>query len=72
MKIIMKVAVSGSRDGERWPGKGEQVDLPPDEAADLIAAGLASRPGEGETATAVPRGEQRARSPQPKTAKPKR
>ncbi len=41
MKIRMKVQVSGTRDGQEWPGKGAEVDLPDDEAAQVCAAGLA-------------------------------
>lgn len=41
MKVKMLVAVSGTRDGEAWPARGETADLPDAEAADLCAAGLA-------------------------------
>ena len=41
MRVRMLVAVSGTRDGERWPGKGELLDVPASEASDLCAAGLA-------------------------------
>jgi hypothetical protein len=37
----MKVDVSGARNGVPWPGRGETVDLPGGEAADLCTSGLA-------------------------------
>jgi len=37
----MKVEVSGTRNGKLWPRRGEVVDLPDTEGADLCAAGLA-------------------------------
>lgn len=69
MQIKMNVDVSGMRDGERWPQRGEVVDVPDAEAADLIAAKIAS-PVEnadpvrgarrkGEKATVEPDGEKR-------------
>lgn len=41
MKIRMKLTVSGSRDGQAWPPRGEVADLPDDEAAQLCARGIA-------------------------------
>lgn len=41
MKVRMKVAMSGSRNGRRWPPPGEELDLPDDEAAGYCSAGLA-------------------------------
>lgn len=41
MKVNLKVSVSGLRDGKPWPDRGETVDLPDDEAAQMIAAGQA-------------------------------
>jgi hypothetical protein len=37
----MKTALSGTRDGVPWPPAGDSVDLPDEEAAHLVAAGLA-------------------------------
>ncbi|UPT41774.1 MULTISPECIES: hypothetical protein [Streptomyces] len=57
MRVRMKVTVSGTRDGEPWPEKGGDVDLPDNEAKQLIAAGLAAEPDnepEVEEATAPP------------------
>lgn len=44
MKVTMKARISGTRNGEPWPGIGGSVDLPKDEAEHLIAAGLATAP----------------------------
>lgn len=58
----MKATISGSRNGKRWPAKGEVVDLPNGEAADLCAAGLAEP---------VKAAEERATAPKPETRKRK-
>ena len=42
MKVKMNTQLSGTRDGADWPAPGEVADLPDAEAADMIAAGLAS------------------------------
>ncbi|HVK34447.1 MAG TPA: hypothetical protein VM428_02220 [Microlunatus sp.] len=51
----MKVVISGTRDGATWPEKGGEIDLPDDEAAQLLRDGraepVAVEPVE-ETATA--------------------
>ncbi len=41
MIVTMIRKVSGSRDGVEWPDPGEPIDVPDDEAASLIANGLA-------------------------------
>lgn len=41
MRVKMKVAVSGGRDGQSWPGIGGEIDLPDDEAQSLVTAGMA-------------------------------
>lgn len=41
MRVQMKRQISGTRDGESWPPPGEQIDLPDDEATQLLAADLA-------------------------------
>jgi hypothetical protein len=46
MKVTMRVQISGLRDGVDWPAPGETVDLPDDEAAELIARGQAATPKE--------------------------
>ncbi|MFE7927790.1 hypothetical protein ACFU6S_03495 [Streptomyces sp. NPDC057456] len=42
MRVRMKVTISGTRDGQPWPERGGEVDLPEGEAKQLVAAGLAS------------------------------
>jgi hypothetical protein len=41
MRVKLKSDVSGTRDGQPWPARGEEVDLPDDEGAALCAAGMA-------------------------------
>lgn len=48
MKVKMKIAISGTRNGEPWPRTGEKTDLPDQEAAELCAAGLAEPVAENE------------------------
>ena len=42
MKVRMKGDVSGSRNGVPWPARGEVMELPDDEGAQLCASGLAT------------------------------
>lgn len=68
MKVKMKVAISGTRNGERWPGLGEVVEVSDVEGADLCASGAAEPVAEtakAETAKA-PEAEQREQSEEPK------
>ena len=39
VKVIVRVEVSGSRNGQLWPAIGEVMELPADEAAQYLAAG---------------------------------
>lgn len=58
----MKVQMSGTRNGEEWPAKGEVADLPTAEAAHLCSAGIAepvADKAEPETATAPDTAEKR-------------
>lgn len=60
MRVIMAGVVSGTRDGQDWPKVGESIDLPADEAASLIAAGIAvAAPTKAvaETAAVAPKAE---------------
>lgn len=41
MQIRMKVQMSGTRNGEDWPARGELADLPTGEATHLVASGIA-------------------------------
>jgi hypothetical protein len=49
----MTVEMAGTRDGEPWPAKGEEADLPTAAAAHLVAAEVAEQVTE--TATPAPR-----------------
>lgn len=44
MKVIMKVGISGTRNGQDWPAAGGAIDLPKSEAEELIANNLAVLP----------------------------
>ena len=69
MRVTMNTQISGTRDGADWPAKGEQIDLPDAEAADLLSAGLASAVKDAaETATA-PKSETAKRPAAKRTAK---
>ncbi|MEU0831294.1 hypothetical protein [Streptomyces sp. NPDC005969] len=75
----MRVDVSGTRNGEPWPTKGSTVELPQDEAKNLIAIGLAveaddEEPGEpAEENAQAPVDEETAapRKPSPRKPAPK-
>lgn len=58
MRIRMIVAMSGTRNGEPWPARGETTELPTAEAAHLVGAGIAEavpdEPPPVETAAAPP------------------
>ena len=68
VRVRMRVAISGTRNGVPWPAAGGVVELPDGEAAALLAAGLAEpapeeaeaavdeRPAETATAARRPRG----------------
>lgn len=60
MLVKMRTLISGPRDGQQWPGIGEVIDLPDDEAATLVhhhmAEAVEVRPDLVETAD-VPAGE---------------
>jgi hypothetical protein len=53
MRVMMKVQLSGTRNGQPWPGKGETMELPDDEAAQMCASGMAETV-KGKTEKAVP------------------
>jgi hypothetical protein len=40
-RVKMIVGMSGTRDGVDWPPRGGELDVPADEAADLVRAGYA-------------------------------
>lgn len=41
MRIRMLVEMAGTRDGEPWPKKGDEAELPTAAAAHLVASGVA-------------------------------
>jgi len=41
MRVRLLVDVSGTRDGVPWPSRGNEMDLPDDEARQLVAATMA-------------------------------
>lgn len=51
MKVRMLADISGTRNGEDWPKRGETVDLPDGEAKDLIESRMAA-PAEDKDAEA--------------------
>lgn len=69
-EVRMNYQISGTRDGEYWPRAGETINLPEEEAAQLISQGMASALADDETAdadtsdveTATPRGNQSLRA----------
>lgn len=54
MRVKMLISVSGTRNGVDWPLVGGEIDLPPDEAADLCEAGYASPVKKGAESAAAP------------------
>jgi len=52
-KVEMLFQISGTRDGVDWPAAGGVIDVPEQEAADLIANGFARQP-EGKSVKAEP------------------
>ena len=53
MRVILNTTISGTRNGEDWPARGSEIDLPDAEAVDMLNAGTASPAGDAlEVATA--------------------
>jgi hypothetical protein len=50
MRIKLLAEITGTRNGEPWPKRGEEIDLPDDEAATMVSVGMAERADGGETA----------------------
>lgn len=42
MRVKLLVHLTGTRNGEEWPGYGQEVDLPEVEAQDMISSGMAT------------------------------
>src|SRR5438132_13764123 len=55
MKVKMTVSITGTRDGQDWPGVGQVVDLPDDEAQSYIEAGIAAEVDAPPPEAATPR-----------------
>ncbi|MGW0993528.1 hypothetical protein ACWD5V_09495 [Streptomyces sp. NPDC002523] len=71
MKIRMKTAVSGSRNGQPWPPRGGTLELPDGEGAALCASGLAEPVADDVDAsveTAIPEGDAEKRALTTQTA----
>jgi hypothetical protein len=51
--VTMLTHVSGTRDGEDWPAKGETLRVSAEEAAALIGAGIATAKAAPEVEVAV-------------------
>lgn len=62
MRVQMRTAITGTRNGEDWPAVGGEIDLPDAEARDMIAAGLAVEVADAPKP-------QTAAAPKPRTAK---
>jgi nucleotide-binding universal stress UspA family protein len=54
VRVRMKVEVSGTRNGEKWPPRGSVVELDDTEGASLCAVGLAEPVADDTVETAVP------------------
>lgn len=71
MKVTMQHKISGTRDGQEWPDRGEEIDLPSDEAEALISQGSAvaskdakkDEPDSGLTKAKGPRGRKATAEP---------
>jgi hypothetical protein len=37
VRVQLLVEMSGTRDGQAWPGRGNEIDLPDDEARQMIS-----------------------------------
>ena len=62
MRVRMKVAVSGFRDGDPWPAPGGEIVVPDDEGASLCHHGIAepvAEPVKAEKRPAAKRAEKR-------------
>ncbi len=55
MIVTMRRQISGTRDGVDWPAPGETIDVPDDEAMQLISLGHAEADGVEVPADAIDR-----------------
>ncbi|MFD4662459.1 hypothetical protein [Streptomyces halstedii] len=70
MRIRMKIAMSGLRNGQPWPPVGQITDIPTGEAQHLCASGIAEEVSDGPPAeeTATPPPPEDTKAPAPETA----
>lgn len=69
MRVTMNVQISGVRNGKPWPAKGETIDLPDGEAAQLCAAGMAETVKD-KVEKAVPKKAETTKVPESEAAQP--
>lgn len=63
MRVRMKVEITGTRDGQPWPLRGEEIDVPDEEGRDLCNSGIAEPVKEDKTEKATaPKAETRGSS----------
>lgn len=57
IRMLVQMNEGAGRDGQPWPAKGEEIELPTAEAAHLVAAGVAEEvdAAEEEAAEQAPR-----------------
>ena len=65
-KVIILQSISGSRDGAEWPAPGGSLDVPTDEAEQLIRLGFARAVVEAKVS---PKSVERAVAPKAETRK---
>jgi hypothetical protein len=41
MRVKLLIHLTGTRNGAEWPGRGEEMELPDNEASSMVAAGMA-------------------------------
>lgn len=72
MKVRLKTEVTGLRDGVPWPKVGGVIDLPDDEAGQLLAAKIVEplKAAKPETATVAPVNIEKADAPAAPAAAP--
>ncbi len=66
MLVQLRVKITGTRDGMPWPNPGEVIDVPADEAADLIAARIAVAVERSAPEAAVAPAAETAAAPKPR------
>lgn len=67
---VMAVKISGTRDGQDWPGVGQPVDLPNDELTEMVAKGLVVHVDDAVETATPPAPKTPAKPTNPETATP--